>query len=84
MITQDNITLGERLQAPTPKFFKTVRNIGLTLVAVAGAILTAPVSLPAVVVTVAGYVATAGTIAAAVASTTVDYKALSINKAFEK
>ena len=56
----------KRAQAPTPKFFKKIRNIGLTLTGVAAAILTAPVALPAVLITIAGYVATAGAVATAV------------------
>lgn len=50
----------ERATAPTPKFFKVLRNIGLTLAAVGATILTAPVSLPIAVVTVGGYIAVAG------------------------
>ncbi|MBS1667820.1 MAG: hypothetical protein JST58_10625 [Bacteroidetes bacterium] len=56
----------ERIQAPTPKFFKTLRNIGLVLAAISTAIITAPVALPAVVVTIAGYVAVASSMISAV------------------
>ena len=45
----------ERAKAPTPKFFKVLRTIGLALLAVSGSIVAAPVALPAVVVTVALY-----------------------------
>ena len=62
----------ERAQAPTPKFFKILRTIGLALLAVSGAILTAPVALPAVVVTIAGYTAVAGGVLSAVSQVTVD------------
>lgn len=65
----------ERIQAPTPKFFKVVRNIGLVLGAVGTTILTAGTALPVVVTTVAGYMVTAGAVAAAVSQTTVDWKA---------
>ncbi len=61
----------ERLQSPTPKWFKTIRNIGLTLAAVSTAILTAPVALPSAVITVAGYLATAGAVASAISQTAV-------------
>ncbi|TXF79615.1 hypothetical protein [Chryseobacterium sp.] len=61
----------ERAQAPTPKFFKTVRNIGLVLTAVSGVLATAPVALPAAVVTLAGYLTVAGGIASAVSQTAV-------------
>jgi len=61
----------ERIQEPTPKFFKTIRNLGLLLTAVSGVIATAPVSLPAVVVTVSGYLAVAGGIASAISQTAI-------------
>ena len=62
----------ERAQAPTPKFFKLLRTIGLAMLAVSGALLTAPVALPAVIVTVAGYTAVAGGVLSAVCQITVD------------
>lgn len=52
----------QRATAPTPNFFKKLRNIGLALAAISAAIVTAPISLPAVVVTVAGYIAVAGSV----------------------
>ncbi len=64
----------ERAKAPTPKFFKVLRSVGLALLAVSGAIVTAPVALPAVIVTAAGYVAVAGSVLSAVSQITVDDK----------
>ena len=61
----------ERIQEPTPKFFKKIRNIGLVLTAVSGVIATAPVSLPTIVVSVAGYLAVAGGIASAISQSAV-------------
>ncbi len=61
----------ERIQEPTPKFFKKIRNIGLVLTAISGVIATAPVSLPTVLVTVAGYLAVAGGIDSAISQTAV-------------
>jgi hypothetical protein len=66
--------LKERWNAKTPKFWKKVRNIAITLGAVAGVILTAPFSLPAAVITAAGYLATAGTVAATLSQLTVEDK----------
>ena len=60
------MTLQQRLNAPTPKFFKKVRNVGLVLAAISGTLLTAPVALPAVLVKIAGYLAVAGGVATAV------------------
>mgnify|MGYP004704973545 CR=1 FL=1 len=39
----------KRAQAPTPKFFKVLRNIGLALAAMGGTILAAPIALPVAV-----------------------------------
>ena len=58
-----------RIQAPTPKFFRKVRSIGLVLAAVSATLLATPIALPAVVVQVAGYLAVAGSVATAVAQT---------------
>jgi hypothetical protein len=49
-----------RVSSPTPKFFKKLRNIGLTVAAIAGTIIAAPVALPAIVVKIAGYLVVAG------------------------
>ena len=62
----------ERMQSPTPKFFKKVRNIGLILAALATTIATAPVTLPTVVIKIAGYLAVAGGIAGTVSQTAVE------------
>ncbi|QCX52473.1 hypothetical protein [Elizabethkingia sp. JS20170427COW] len=61
----------ERMQEPTPKFFKTIRNIGLLLTAVSGVIATAPISLPTIVVTISGYLTVAGGIASAISQTAI-------------
>ena len=50
----------KRATAPTPKFFKVLRNIGLALAAVGGTILAAPIALPVLVTTIGGYMAVAG------------------------
>jgi hypothetical protein len=56
----------DRIIAPTPKFFKKVRTVGLVLAAVSASLLAAPVALPAVVLQLAGYLAVAGSVATAV------------------
>ncbi len=66
---KDSLNLVERVTAPTPKWFKIIRNIGITLTAVGGAILTAPIALPATIVTVGGYLILGGTVATAIAQT---------------
>lgn len=61
----------ERYKKPTPKFFKTLRNIGIALVSAGGAIIAAPISMPAIVITVATYMTVAGTVATAVSQAVV-------------
>lgn len=61
----------QRMQAPTPKFFRVLRNIGLALAAASGALLTAPVALPAAVTAVAGYLAVAASVASAVSQSAI-------------
>jgi uncharacterized membrane protein HdeD (DUF308 family) len=60
----------KRAKAPTPKFFKVLRNIGLALAAIGGTILAAPVALPVVVTSIGGYLAVAGGVASAVSQLT--------------
>ena len=64
----------KRASAPTPKFFKVLRNVGLALAAIGGTILAAPIALPVIVTTIGGYVAVAGGVlsAASQLSTTDD------------
>jgi len=62
----------ERVQSPTPKFFKKLRNIGLVLATVATTVVAAPVALPAVIIKIAGYLAVAGGIAGAVSQTAIE------------
>lgn len=64
--------LVQRWTAPTPKFWKKVQKIAIVAGALAGVILTAPVTLPAAVITAAGYVVTAGTVAATLSQLTVE------------
>jgi uncharacterized membrane protein YeiH len=61
----------ERIKAPTPKFFRVLRSIGLALLAISGTIVAAPIVLPVTVVTVAGYMAVAGGVISAVSQMTV-------------
>jgi hypothetical protein len=62
----------QRVQSPTPKFFKKLRNIGLAVAAIAGTIIAAPLALPAVVVKVAGYLVVAGGVLSGASQTAVE------------
>ena len=65
------MNIAERYKKPTPKFFKTLRNIGIALATAGGAIIAAPISMPALVVTIATYMTVAGTVATAVSQAVV-------------
>ena len=59
-----------RAKAPTPKFFKVLRNVGLALAAVGGTILATPVALLVAIVSIGGYIALAGGVISAVSQLT--------------
>ncbi len=61
-----------RVQAPTPRFFKVLKIIGLSLAAAGTAVITSPVVLPAVIVSIAGYCVVAGSMIGAVSQLTVN------------
>ena len=60
-----------RYQKPTPKFFRLLRNIGIALATAGGAIIAAPVAIPATIVTIATYMTVAGTVATAISQAVV-------------
>lgn len=68
------LSIIQRIQSPTPKFFKILRNIGLGLAAAGGVLVAAPVAIPAGLITFGGYLIVAGTVATAVAQTAVEEK----------
>jgi len=65
------MTILQRLTAATPSFFKKLRTISLALAAASGAVLAAPIALPAVLIKIAGYLAVAGSVATAVSQAAV-------------
>lgn len=67
-----NLNVMQRAAAPTPRFFKNLRTIGLVLAAVSASLLATPIALPAAVITAAGYIAVASSVLSAVAQVTVD------------
>ena len=73
---REKMKIVERIKAPTPKFFKILRSIGLALLAISGTIVAAPIVLPLTVVTVAGYMAVAGGVISAVSQLTVNDEVL--------
>lgn len=73
------MTIINRFTAPTPKLFQQLRNIGLTLAAIGGVLIAAPVALPATLVTIGGYLTVAGGVISAVSQLTVNDKNQSNN-----
>jgi hypothetical protein len=73
------MNLAERIQSPTPTFFKKIRNIGIILTALSGTLLGAPIALPLVVIKIAGYMAVASMVATAVSQTAVGEDPTTIN-----
>ena len=63
--------LVDRALAPTPKWFKTLRTIGIALASVGGVIIASPVALPVGLVSAAGYLVLGGSIISAVSQTAV-------------
>ncbi|OQP63790.1 hypothetical protein A3860_22895 [Niastella vici] len=63
-----------RMQDSTPKFFITLRNIGVTLAAVSAAVFESHVVLPTIITDVAGYLVVAGTVMGAVSQSAVLYE----------
>lgn len=70
------MNIAERVKAPTPKFFKVLRTVGLSIIAASGVLLSTPVALPAGIISLAGYLTVAGTVMTAVSQTAVDETAL--------
>ena len=59
-----------RWKSDTPRFWKKVQKIALTVGVLGGAIVAAPVSLPASVVTVGGYLVAVGSVGATLSQLT--------------
>lgn len=61
----------KRIKAPTPKFWKKVRNGMITLGVIGGALMTLPISVPAIITTV---LITAGAVGGSLAQLTKEDK----------
>ncbi|MEQ6118764.1 DUF5675 family protein [Reichenbachiella sp. MALMAid0571] len=65
----------DRVKAPTPKFFKTLRTIGVSLVAAGTVVMVSPVALPTGLVSLGEYLVASGGVLSAVSQTAVDENA---------
>jgi len=66
-----NMNIVERALAPTPKWFKILRTVGIALATIGGTIIAAPVALPVGLVSAAGYLVLGGSIISVVSQTAV-------------
>ena len=66
-----NMNVVERALAPTPKWFKILRTVGIALATIGGSIIAAPVALPVGLVSAAGYLVLGGSIISVVSQTAV-------------
>ena len=67
----NKMNLVERTLAPTPKWFKILRTVGIALASVGGIIIASPISLPVGLVSAAGYLVLGGSIISVVSQTAV-------------
>lgn len=66
-----NMNVVERALAPTPKWFKILRTVGIALATIGGTIIAAPIALPVGLVSAAGYLVLGGSIISVVSQTAV-------------
>jgi ABC-type phosphate/phosphonate transport system permease subunit len=66
-----NMNVVERALAPTPKWFKILRTVGIAFATVGGTIIASPVALPLGLVSAAGYLVLGGSIISVVSQTAV-------------
>jgi hypothetical protein len=82
MLDQNKLTIPERIAAPTPKLFAIIRNVGIVLATVSGAVVALQsqgIQLPEIVTMLSEKALwISGLIAALVSQLTVDFKALNI------
>ena len=67
----NNLNIVERALAPTPKWFKILRAVGIALASVGGIIIASPIALPVGLVSAAGYLVLGGSIISVVSQTAV-------------
>jgi uncharacterized membrane protein HdeD (DUF308 family) len=67
----NKMNLVERTLAPTPKWFKILRTVGIALASVGGIIIASPIALPIGLVSAAGYLVLGGSIISVVSQTAV-------------
>ncbi|WP_310993609.1 hypothetical protein [Aequorivita marina] len=64
--------LFERMERPTPRFFRHLRNIGLGMTAIGGTMIAEPILLPSIVIALAEYLIVAGAVASLVSQAVIN------------
>ncbi len=67
----NSLNIVERALAPTPKWFRILRTVGIAMASVGGVVLASPVALPVGLVSAAGYLILGGSIISVVSQTAV-------------
>jgi len=63
------MSIKERVKAPTPPFYRKLRNIAIVAVAISSSILAAHRVMPEILTDLAGYFVVAGTVASTICQT---------------
>ena len=74
ILNNKKMNIINRAKAPTPKFFRILRNIGLMAAGFGGVLIASPIDLPVIIENIAQYLVLAGGIISAVSQVTVDDK----------
>ena len=72
MNMRKELSIKERLNSPTPKFWKKVQKICIALGVIGAAIAASPVALPVGVITAGGYLIAVGSTGAALSQLTIN------------
>lgn len=64
----------ERYSKPTPRFFRVMRNLGMTFATIGGTLIAAPINIPIWLYTISTYLIVAGTVATAISQAAVEDK----------
>jgi len=62
----------DRIKSKSPNLFRNITNICVTIGAIGGALMLAPISLPAGVIALSGYLVTIGAVGGAISKITIE------------
>ena len=70
-MANEKLSLIKRISAPTPRIFRIIRAVGLSLAAIGSAIIADP-AMPSILISIAGYLMVAGAVMSAISQVAVD------------